>query len=297
MKDLASSYSITRDLWLNSKPVVWVFFLISSMTAIDRIFLSFHSPHSLEAAAYMGSFHIFLILPLVSIASIVEAFAARYDGSGEKQKISEAVWQMVFFGIFSILPIFLLIALIQSKGWKLFCGDEIAYLSTSLFFSPLWIILSTISAFFIGTKRGKLVQIAGLIANAVNLILDPILIFGVGSIVPELGCQGAALATGLAICVELALLSKVFFNTSNRNRYKTDWIIFNKAKFMEILRVGLPYGGLVMVQFGGWALYFFLIDLYAKNSLFLISILQSFMLFFSFLAWGLRKELQYAPVA
>ena len=44
-----------------------------------------------------------------------------------------------------------------------------------------------------------------------------------------------------------------------------------------------------MVQFGGWSIYFLLVDCYAFEALYLVSTLQSFMLFFSFFGMGLEK--------
>lgn len=80
------------------------------------------------------------------------------------------------------------------------------------------------------------------LAAVLNVILDPILIFGVGP-VPAMGLNGAAMAALLA-------RGAIFFGTLYMMRYRLDMISFNKPQPQElrkscidILHVGLPAAG------------------------------------------------------
>lgn len=80
------------------------------------------------------------------------------------------------------------------------------------------------------------------LASVANLVLDPILIFGVGPI-PALGLQGAAWAAFIA-------RGSIFFGTLYLMRYRLDMISFNKPRgpelkqsWRDILHVGIPAAG------------------------------------------------------
>jgi Na+-driven multidrug efflux pump len=80
------------------------------------------------------------------------------------------------------------------------------------------------------------------VASVLNMILDPILIFGVGP-VPAMGLNGAAMAALLA-------RASIFFGTFYFMRYRLDMLTFNKPdpgelrkSWRDILHVGLPAAG------------------------------------------------------
>lgn len=92
------------------------------------------------------------------------------------------------------------------------------------------------------TGDTRLPSLLMVIASIANVILDPILIFGVGP-VPALGLQGAAWAAFIA-------RGSIFFGTLYLMRYRLDMISFNKPRgpelkqsWQDILHVGIPAAG------------------------------------------------------
>jgi putative MATE family efflux protein len=80
------------------------------------------------------------------------------------------------------------------------------------------------------------------VASILNMILDPILIFGVGP-VPAMGLDGAAMAALLA-------RASIFFGTLYFMRYRLDMLTFDKPdpgelrkSWVDILHVGIPAAG------------------------------------------------------
>jgi putative MATE family efflux protein len=92
------------------------------------------------------------------------------------------------------------------------------------------------------TGDTRLPSMLMIIASVTNIILDPILIFGVGP-VPAMGLNGAAMA---------ALLSRaaIFGGTIYFMRYRLDLLTFNKPdpgelrnSWADVLHVGIPAAG------------------------------------------------------
>lgn len=259
------------------------------MGLVDRLFLSYHSSTSLNVAAFVGSYFMVIVLPLITIASITEVPVSHFNGALIYKKVAIPVWQMVYVGLFLQICIF---PFFFPKDHSLLCHPEqveMNYLRINLLFSPIWMILTAFSAFFIGTGKGRTVQISGLIGNLVNLGLDPIFIFGVKGWVPEMGAVGAALATGTGVFIEACFLCFLFLRKDNRNTYKTHHLNFDLKELKNLIKIGIPSACFVLVQLGGWAVWFYLINYFLKDQLIIASTLQTLLLFFIFFSLGMEK--------
>lgn len=92
------------------------------------------------------------------------------------------------------------------------------------------------------TGDTRLPSLLMVIASIANVVLDPILIFGLGPI-PALGLQGAAWAAFIA-------RGSIFIGTLYLMRYRLDMVSFNKPRtpelkqsWSDILHVGIPAAG------------------------------------------------------
>lgn len=90
-----------------------------------------------------------------------------------------------------------------------------------------------------------------LMANLLNIILDPLLIFGLGPF-PELGLKGAAIATntgrGIAVLYQLYLLMK----GSYRVKVKLDDIRFHLQTILKVVRLSLGAIGQNLISHSSW---------------------------------------------
>jgi putative MATE family efflux protein len=92
------------------------------------------------------------------------------------------------------------------------------------------------------TGDTRLPSMLMVIASVLNIILDPILIFGIGP-VPAMGLNGAALAALLA-------RASIFIGTVYLMRHRLDLLTFNKpngdeliSSWKDVLHVGIPAAG------------------------------------------------------
>lgn len=82
----------------------------------------------------------------------------------------------------------------------------IQYLKIRLLGLPFTLLLYTGIGFYRGIQNAVVPMISSLCANAVNLVLDILLIYGVKGFLPEMGIQGAAWATVIAQLIGLFIL-------------------------------------------------------------------------------------------
>lgn len=190
---------------------------------VDSVFVSRISEDALTAVSLAFPVQNFMIAISVGTAVGVNALLSKTLGEKDykkAQKVADnavflsAVCYCIFFliGIFAVVPFYLT----QTKDAEILeFGKQyltiICMGSIGIFFQTMFerLLQSTGKTFFTMFTQG-----AGAI---INIILDPVLIFGVG-IFPEMGVAGAAVATIIGQIV--AAILAIFFNAKHNEYIK-----------------------------------------------------------------------------
>ena len=85
-----------------------------------------------------------------------------------------------------------------------------------------------------------------LVAFVINIVLDPLLIFGLGPI-PALGLAGAALATVIARATTLLVALHVLYNRERMITFKPPPLKVGLRSWQKVLYIGLPNAGANMI--------------------------------------------------
>ncbi|GAB4188103.1 MAG: MATE family efflux transporter [Simkaniaceae bacterium] len=298
MKQITEAYSkltkhpegSLKELLAISLPLMLSFLSGNLMMFLDRLILANYALEAMNAAAAAGMACMVVIYGGTAIASIAEVFVGRANGSREYGKAARAVWQMVWFSLMTTV-IFVLLA--QFGGpWMLsnFYYKEygLPYFQWLLYFGPAFSLQAAFAAFFIGIGRTKIVLAAAVLGNAANVLLDLLLIFGLGFF-PSLGAKGAALATGVSQLLQIAVLLVPFFNTRHRCKYRTCDIAFRPKLFFQCLRIGVPSSVGHMIEITGWAVLARMMISVGEAYITVIAIGQSFYSLIAFAMEGLQK--------
>lgn len=92
---------------------------------------------------------------------------------------------------------------------------------------------------FQAVGRMKVSMISLMCGCILNIILDPILIFGLGPF-PEMGIEGAALATGLGQACSLIIYLAVYFISPIHVRIGRKYLSPDKEMIVRLYSVGIP---------------------------------------------------------
>ena len=132
------------------------------------------------------------------------------------------VWQMIYFS-FGSTPLFLLLAyfspylnMLAQYFWK----DDVVYQQSLMCLGFLGPLRVSVTAFFIGQRKTKIIVCSALIGSITNIILDYLLIYGVPGAIPSLDCSCAAIDTNISEFTKVMILISIFFNSHNRKNLK-----------------------------------------------------------------------------
>lgn len=280
----------TKELWRVSYPMMVNFFSMMLMIFVDRLFLSWYSTASLNACVQAGTLAWGIILGWLTMASMSEVFVAQLNGAKRYKEIGVPVWQMIWFTVGSFL--FYLPMAIWGTSLiydPVVRGEEYLYLKTLLYFGPFFAIVPAIGGFFVGRGKTQIMQWMAILGNVVNIILDPIFIFGIKGFVPSMGVTGAALATGLGMIVQMIILLVLFLRKLNRENYGAMRYFFNFEMFYKTLKVGISPSIFVALEVLGWAVFYHMMSQISPEHILVASICQSIVLLFFFFGMGLEK--------
>ena len=113
---------------------------------------------------------------------------------------------------------------------------SITYLRDSLYGMPFLFFSLTFTSLLTSRGKTKMIFRANVIGLLVNLILDPIMIFGISGLVPAMGISGAAWATNIARITTFVLL--LFSMKDDLIAYFSLKPYLNET--LSIIKLGLP---------------------------------------------------------
>ncbi|AFG38611.1 MATE family efflux transporter [Spirochaeta africana] len=225
---------------------------------IDRAFLGNLDPRYLSAIGNVMTPFNAVTLFLFSASMGLTILVAQNIGAGRPDRArdfaeSSYVYATAFSGLLFLvwyLGASQIFSLLGARGQVL--ADSTAYvriLAISLFFIGAEI---TSGAVLQGAGYTRPIMITGITKNLLNILFDYLLIFGNWGF-PQLGLQGAAVATVIANAVGAILLTTLALTTRRLPfRYKLAALLRPKWRhYYGAVRIGLPAGFESLLWFSG----------------------------------------------
>jgi len=253
-----------RELLSVAVPLVLSSGSISLMYAIDRLFLTWYSEDALAASTPAAALHWTVMSAFVGTINYANAFVAQYEGAGRKDRVMASVWQAIFLAVVAG-ALFLLVLPFTSRVFDLVGHTPEVRRLESQFFRTLclgavpMLLTMALGAFYSGRGKTRVVMYVDFLLAAVNIGLDPLLIFGIGPF-PRLGIVGAALATDTAYTVAVIAYIVLSFRNADCIAYGF-WkhVRIDKELLSRLLRYGLPTGLQMAAEVSAFSVFLFLV--------------------------------------
>ena len=196
-------------------PMVISMFVNSLYNIIDSIFVAKISEDAMTALSLVYPVQNLINSIAVGFGVGINAVIAMFLGAGKAKEADKTATQGLFLNVIHGILLTIVGLMIMPSFLAMFTNDQtvigmgLQYSTIALMFST--IIMASISFEKIFQAVGNMVitMIALMTGCIVNIVLDPLLIFGIGFF-PKLGIQGAALATGIGQSSTLILYLIVY---------------------------------------------------------------------------------------
>lgn len=201
---------IHRLLLKLSPPVMLALLIQSVYNIVDSFFVARYSSEGLTALSIVYPIQLLMTALATGTGAGVNLLISRMDGQGETKKQSDIVTCGMILAVFHFL-LFGILGVLLSGGYfrlssenELVCAQGVIY-ANIIFAGSLGISVESICTKILQARGNMTLPMAAQIVGAVtNIILDPVLIFGLFG-APRLGIAGAAIATVLGQWAAMAI--------------------------------------------------------------------------------------------
>jgi len=247
-----------REVLAIALPLVVQTCFWSIMWFVDRLYLTWYSPHATAAALPGGMFHWVLICMPMGIAAYVNTFVAQYYGAGRHRRIGLAFNQGIWFG-WAMVPLFLLAIPLAPWLFSFFSYEPQVKPLVQVYFQVLAVgagavvISSAQSSFYTGRGLTGIVMLVNCIGTLLDISLEYLFIFGAFGF-PSLGIAGAAWTTVISNWSTVLMFWLLMRRPAERAAFGLDDHHFDWEIFRRLLRFGVPSGLPQLVEAGAFTL-------------------------------------------
>jgi len=229
----------------------------SIFAVVDIYFVSKISVNAIATVGLTETFMFIIYSLAIGLSAGTTALIARRTGEKDRKGASNVAVQSMVLSSAIALVVGTLGYIYAEDVLRLMGGDEalisegVGYTRILLSFNIIIFLLYLLNAIFRGAGDAAIAMYSLIFANSINIILDPLLIFGIGPF-PELGINGAAIATcigrGFGVLLQLFILIK------GSSKIKLIWedMKVDLAVIWELIKLSLGGIGQYIIATFSW---------------------------------------------
>lgn len=286
--------TLGRSILLLAVPMVLEMMMESVFAVCDVFFVGRLGSEAVATVGLTESLLTLIYAVAIGLAMATTAMVARRIGEDDADGASLAATQAIGAGILISAAIGLpaawfgpeLLGLMGASPGTVEVGG--GYTSLLLGTNVVILLLFLNNAVFRGAGDAVLAMKSLWIANGINLILDPCLIFGLGPF-PELGVTGAALATTIGRGTGVLFQFWMLRRGSGRVALRGDALRFVPSVMLRLLRLSLGGIGQLLIQTASWVALMRFVAPFGADAVAGYTIAVRIIVFFLLPSWGLAN--------
>ena len=281
-----------KEILSLSLPIIAGSAIENITTLTNTIFLGRVGPIALGAAAIGGIFYLALVMVGFGFGIGTQIVVARRFGEKNLKEIGNTLHHAAVFMIPVALFFFVIVFFFGDKFFHSFLKSESIYSGVVQYMQfRIWgIFVAFINilfrAFYIGILKTRVIGMASLIIALTNVIFDFSLIFGNLGL-PKMGIAGAGLASVIAECAGTMFF--IIYTSSRKDISHFNITRFSKIKFgvlTRIFKVASPVMFQFSISFGGWFVFFMLVERMGEVPLAVSNIIRTVYMIVLLPLWG-----------
>jgi putative MATE family efflux protein len=285
---------LKRAVLLLSIPMMLELVLESAFAVVDIFFVA-KLGASAVATVGLTETYLFLVYSVsMGLSMAVTAIVARRIGEKQGAEAALSAVQAIVLAALVSLPVTVaglvwsreLLQLMGADAWALEHG--VRYTQWMLGGNVVILLLFVINAIFRGAGDAAVAMKVLWVANGLNIVLDPILIFGWGPI-PAMGIEGAAIAThigrGVGVLMQLWILAR----GSEHLQLTAASLRWHTATLLHIARTSLGGIGQMVIAMTAWIFLMRILASLSTEAVAGATIAIRVMMFTLMPAWGMSN--------
>ncbi len=289
-----TSGSIRKAIFMLSVPMILEMMMESIFAIVDIAYVSQISVNAVATIGLTESVVTLVYAIAIGLSMAATAVVARRIGEKDESGASQAAVQAIFLGIV-VAVIIGIIGLVYSREILSLMGGSTDLIAEGHGYTKFLIggnitivLLFLINAIFRGAGDASIAMWTLILSNGLNIILDPIFIFGWGP-VPEYGVMGAAIATNIGRGSAVIFQLYILFRGGSRIRIYTSNLVLKLKIMMNLIRVSM--GGIAQFLIGtsSWVFLMRLMAEFGSEALAGYTIAIRVIMFTFMPAWGMSN--------
>ncbi|MCG6147136.1 MATE family efflux transporter [Leptospira levettii] len=286
--------SLRKAIFLLSVPMILELVLESVFAVVDIYFVGSLGASAVATVGLTETYLFLLYAIAMGLSFSVTAIVARRIGEKEKDLAGIAAIQSIWIAILSSIPFSIagiyfskeLLLLMGADEWIL--NEGYHYMQWMLGGNLIVILLFLINAVFRGAGDAAISMRVLWLANGLNILLDPIFIFGWGPI-PAFGITGAAIATNIGRGIGVLFQFWLLFRGGKHIKILKSHLTIEWETIHGILKTSLGGIGQMIVGMTSWIFIMRILSEFGSQTIAAATIALRTMMFTLMPSWGMSN--------